>query len=72
VGKPHTLGEELILLAARELVFIIYGENTMKQLYSVPQSNNTVSHKTKDMAASIKDIVVKPVCSSKYFCTAIR
>lgn len=72
MGKSHTLGEELIFLAAGELTFIVYREKTMKQLYSVPQSNNTVSHKTKDMDASIKDILVKPVCNSKYFCSAIR
>lgn len=72
MGKSHTLREELIFLAARELTFIIYGEKTVKQVYSVPQSNNTVSHKTKDMDANTKDILVKPVCNSKYFCSAVR
>jgi hypothetical protein len=48
--KPNTIGEELILPAVKELAFV----KTAKQRDCVPFSNNTVSHRIRDMAASVK------------------
>ena len=36
--KPHTIAEELILLAATDLVSIMVGENAVKKLKDVPLS----------------------------------
>ncbi|CAM5113874.1 unnamed protein product, partial [Eretmochelys imbricata] len=66
VGKPHTIGEELILPAAKEFAFIICGEKTAKQLDCVPLSNDTVSRRIQHMAANVKDILVKHMNNSRY------
>jgi hypothetical protein len=65
--KPHTTREELILPAVKELAFLMIGEQTAKQRDCVPFSNNTVSRRIQDIAASVKDILVKRVRSSKHF-----
>ncbi|KAL4126110.1 hypothetical protein QTP88_010339 [Uroleucon formosanum] len=40
-GKPHTVGETLILPAAKDIVQIILGEKAAKELGKIPLSNNS-------------------------------
>lgn len=65
--KPHTIGETLILPAAKDLVSTIIGDKEGKQLDVVSLSDNTVSRRISNMALNVKDILLKKVNSSKYF-----
>jgi hypothetical protein len=42
-GKPHTIGESLLLPAAKDMVSSVFGEKVAKQLERIPLSNDTVS-----------------------------
>lgn len=52
--KPHTIGEELILPAAIEIVETMFGNNFVKQLESIPLSNDTVARRIGDIAEDIE------------------
>lgn len=52
-GKPHTIGEDLILPAAKQMVSIMQGNNAVKQLNLISLSNNTVKHRINDMAENV-------------------
>lgn len=54
-SKPHTTAEELVLLAALNMVSVTIGKSAAKQLYSVPLSNNTISRRINDMSDDITD-----------------
>ncbi|GFY11674.1 SCAN domain-containing protein 3 [Trichonephila clavipes] len=52
--KPDTIGEELILPAAIEIVETMFGDNFAKELQSIPLSNDTVSRRIHDVAEDIE------------------
>ncbi|XP_063902632.1 zinc finger BED domain-containing protein 5-like [Zophobas morio] len=52
--KPHTIGEELILPAAIEIVETMFGDNFTKQLQSIPLSNDTVARRISDIANDVQ------------------
>ena len=56
--KPHTIAEELILLAATDLVSIMVGENAAKKLKDVPLSNNIICRRIEDMGVDISDQLI--------------
>ena len=58
-GKPHTIGESLILPAAKDIVSSILGQNAAKKLDVVPLSDNAVSRRIHDLASDVKSILVK-------------
>jgi hypothetical protein len=42
-GKPHTIGESLLLPATKDMASSVLGEKVAKQLESIPLSNDTIS-----------------------------
>lgn len=66
-GKPHTIGEALILPAARDLVRTLIGDSAAKKLNIVSLSNDTVSRRIQEMAAEVKEALIQKVKKSKYF-----
>uniref|UniRef100_A0A671RCV7 DUF4371 domain-containing protein n=1 Tax=Sinocyclocheilus anshuiensis TaxID=1608454 RepID=A0A671RCV7_9TELE len=52
-GKPHTIGEDLILPAAKQMVSIMLGNNVVYLLNSISLSNNTVKRRINDMAENV-------------------
>lgn len=52
--KPHTIGEDLILPAAIEIVETMFGDNFAKQLHSIPLSNDTVARRIDDIADDVQ------------------
>lgn len=66
-GKPHTIGEQLCLLLAKEMTRIICGEKVAKDLNLVPLSNDTVSQRIKDMAENVIKTLIKRINNSQYF-----
>lgn len=57
-GKPHTIGETLVLPAVREVITTMMGPGVSDVTKSIPLSNNTVSRRIDEMA----DDVEKTLC----------
>lgn len=66
-GKPHTIGESLILPAAKDIVTCLLGQNAAKKLDNVPLSDNTVSRRIQDLACEVKKILIQRIQKSRYF-----
>ena len=66
-GKSHTIGETLVLPAAKDIVKTILGDAAAKKLDIVSLSNDTVSRRIHEMAAQVKEVLVQKVKKSKYF-----
>ncbi|XP_054276637.1 zinc finger BED domain-containing protein 5-like [Macrosteles quadrilineatus] len=66
-AKPHTIGESLILPAAKDMVSSILGEKEAKLLDVVSLSNNTVTRRVKDMALDVKRMLIEKIKKSPYF-----
>jgi len=56
--KPHTVGETLILPAAKDMVQTVLGEKAAKELDKIPLSNNSVKRRIDTMASNIEEILV--------------
>lgn len=66
-AKPHTIGENLILPAAKEIVKCMFGEKMARELDVIPMSNNTVSRRIADMSENLKTHQIKRILESDYF-----
>jgi hypothetical protein len=66
-GKPLTIGESLLLPAAKDMASSVSGEKVAKQLESIPLSKDIVSRRTADMASNVKEQFIEKVDASKYF-----
>ena len=73
--KPHTIGEELIMPAAKVLVKHVIGDEAVSKLNSVSLSNNTIQRRITEMSTDINEQVLTKVKGSKYVfaivCTSI-
>ena len=52
-GKPHTIGEDFFLPAAKEMVEVMIGEKAAKKLNLISLSDNTVKRRIDDMATDV-------------------
>lgn len=66
-GKNHTIGENLILPAAAEIVSCMFGEKEAKRIKAIPLSNDTVSRRISDMAYDTKEQLVGAIRGSPCF-----
>ncbi|KAG9494296.1 hypothetical protein GDO78_001910 [Eleutherodactylus coqui] len=58
-GKPHTIGETLVLPAVKGIASTILGPDACAMVKSIPLSNNTVSRRIDEMAADIDESMVR-------------
>ena len=70
--KPHTIGEQLIAPACRDIVSLVLGEDSAKMISSVPLSNDTISGRILDMSNDILIQVVQKIGNSKFGLFAIQ
>ncbi len=70
-GKAHTIGETLILPAAKDLCSVMLGEAAASKIDSVPLSDNTISRRISDMAQDVKEQVLDSVRHSPFFALQI-
>ena len=70
-GKPHTIGEELILPAAKEMVGVMFGEKAAKQLNMISLSDNTVKRRIDNMAEDVLKQLVTRVQASRFYALQI-
>ena len=64
--KAHTIAENLVLPAAKILVWNLIGEKEAENLNFVSLSNDTVKRRIHDMSNNISDEVTTAVRASKY------
>lgn len=66
-GKNHTIGESLIIPAAEEIAFCMFGEKEANLVKTIPLSNDTVSRRITDMAGNVKDQLIQIIQCSPFF-----
>ena len=59
--RPHTIGEELILLCAKDIVGLMIGTDAVKKLSGISLSDNTVQRRISEMANDIISQLVEEV-----------
>ena len=64
--KAHTIGESLIMPAAKMLVKHVIGEEVAAKLESASKTNNTVKNRIEEMSVDKSDQVISEVKDSKY------
>lgn len=57
-GKPHTIGESLVLPAIKDAVEVMFGERSLKEVESIPLSNNTVARRIDEMAEWVENQLI--------------
>ena len=53
-GKPHTIGEKLILPAIREVISTVMHQDESSVVRSIPLSNNSVSRRIDELALDVE------------------
>ena len=53
-GKPHSIGETLILPAISEVISTVMNQNAAEILRSIPLSNDTVARRIDEMASDVE------------------
>jgi hypothetical protein len=66
-GKPHTIAEELILLAAKTMVSAMVGEKAGKDLNLVAMSNDTVKKRIDKISDNVKEQLIERICKSQNY-----
>lgn len=56
-GKPHTIGEELILPAISEVLSIFLHKSSHDIIKTIPLSNNSVQRRIDEMAENVEDVL---------------
>ena len=62
--KPHTIAEELLLPATKDIVRVMIGAEFVTKLSAISLSNDTVHRRIADMSADIIDQVVQEIISA--------
>ena len=68
-GKPHTVGETLVLLATKDTVTVFFGDKSEKEIESIPLSNNTVTRRIDETSQWKENRVIERVIESLFFTT---
>ncbi|XP_039178217.1 SCAN domain-containing protein 3-like [Crotalus tigris] len=64
VMTPYTIGEDLLLPAAKDLVRTMIGDEFVMKLSAISLSNDTVRRRIDDMSADILDQVIQEIKSA--------
>ena len=65
-GKPHNIGETLLLPAGRDMCSVMLGEAAAVKLDAIPVSDKTIQRQISDMACDVKEQVLDGVCESPF------
>ncbi|CAF4947251.1 unnamed protein product [Pieris macdunnoughi] len=71
-GKPHTIGEDLVLPSIKDAVGAMFGEKEVKEIERIPLSNNTVARRIDEMAEWTEDELIQRIINSKYYALQLR
>lgn len=64
--KPHTLAEDVILPACKEVVAVMLDDKAVEQISKVPLSNNTIARRIADMSADIENNVLQKISNMNF------
>lgn len=64
--KPHTIAEDLLLPAVKDIVRVMIGAKFVTKLSAISLSNDTVHRRTDDMSADIIDQVIQEMKSAPF------
>uniref|UniRef100_A0A8C6YAI7 SCAN domain-containing protein 3 n=1 Tax=Naja naja TaxID=35670 RepID=A0A8C6YAI7_NAJNA len=65
-GKPHIIGETLILPAVKQIVATMLGPSASTITQSIPLSNDTVSKRIDEMAADVEERLIDTLKSTEF------
>lgn len=66
-GSAHTMGEELIIPAAKVISNALFDETCTKKINEIPLSNTTVKRRIDEMSENVKEAVMTVLKQSEYF-----
>ncbi|XP_074039499.1 zinc finger BED domain-containing protein 5-like [Leptinotarsa decemlineata] len=66
-GKPHTIGETLLLPVAKDMVEAVLGEKAANEIEKIPLSNDTVKRRIVEMSSSIEEQLLLQLRECNYF-----
>lgn len=66
-GKPHTIGENLVLPAIKDAVGVMFGDKSSKDVEMIPLSNDTVERRINEMSQWTEDELIQRVRKSSFF-----
>lgn len=66
--KPHTITKKLILLACREIIKVIFGEEAEDEVLKIPITYNTINRRIEHISEDIEEQVLQqfhdsPLCA---------
>ena len=70
--KPHTIGKNLILPCARDIVQLVLGTEAVQKIQDVPLSNNTVQRRILELSKNIEEQVISEIKSCELGTFAIQ
>ncbi|XP_076825941.1 SCAN domain-containing protein 3-like [Clavelina lepadiformis] len=66
-GKPHTIGEELILPSVKEVLdTVLHHKASSTVIKSIPLSNSTVQRRVEEMATDIEDSLCSIIRNTEF------
>ncbi|KAJ4941484.1 hypothetical protein JOQ06_011363 [Pogonophryne albipinna] len=65
--KAHTIAENLILPACKEIVRVMIGPDATKEIDKIPLSNNTIKRRIDDMSVDIETVLTEKIQRSGKF-----
>lgn len=66
-GKPHTIGEVLVLPAIKDVVAVMFGDKNAKEVETIPVASNTVACEIDEMSQWVEELLIQRVGESKFF-----
>lgn len=66
-GSAHTVGEELIIPAAKIISNALFDEKCTKKINEIPLSNTTVKRRIDEMSENVKIAIITVLKQSEYF-----
>lgn len=66
-GLAHTVGEEVILPAAKIISSALFDEKCTNKINDIPLSNTTVKRRIDEMSENVKEAVITMLKQSEYF-----
>ncbi len=65
-GKPHTIGEELILPAVKEVIKTVLHKSPEQVIKSIPLSDNSVQRRVDKMAENVEETLSKMLMTTEF------
>ena len=65
-GKPHTIGEELILPAVKEVIKTVLHKSPEQVIKSIPLSDNSVQRRVDKMAENVEETLCKMLMTTEF------